>query len=278
MGPEQAPERAGLLRLLEESGDVDVWRVGKRDLDVRVSKRDAERLQDAIGGACAVLIPDVDALLAAADPGALHAGFLNRLEGLSETKQRVMGGVRTLQHDHDSYLEYPDMVELLQTWEKEHSGVAKFIPSIAPIPTWENRNVSCISITSSTVAPHKKVLFTSGLHAREWIGPATVLYIIDKFLEAYKEGKGHGHHQGKKNESTTSGDIVDLLDNERLQIVVCPCINPDGYTYTHHRQRLWRKNRRENGLGSFGVDLNRNFPIHWGETGSSSLPFSEIYQ
>ncbi|KAJ6634659.1 Zinc carboxypeptidase [Pseudolycoriella hygida] len=42
--------------------------------------------------------------------------------------------------------------------------------------------------------------------------------------------------------------------------------------------RLWRKNRQPNrGSDCKGVDLNRNFNYHWGETGTSTDPCSESY-
>jgi len=43
---------------------------------------------------------------------------------------------------------------------------------------------------------------------------------------------------------------------------------------------MWRKNRRNNGGGSWGVDLNRNYPYEWGydNYGSSPDPNSTVYR
>ena len=43
---------------------------------------------------------------------------------------------------------------------------------------------------------------------------------------------------------------------------------------------MWRKNRRNNGDGTYGVDLNRNFGFAWGydNLGSSPTPGSETYR
>src|SRR5690606_22812703 len=41
--------------------------------------------------------------------------------------------------------------------------------------------------------------------------------------------------------------------------------------------RSWRKNRRNNGNGSYGVDLNRNYGFMWGTGGASKSPSSEVY-
>jgi carboxypeptidase T len=73
-----------------------------------------------------------------------------------------------------------------------------------------------------------------------------------------------------------------LVDNRELYFV--PCVNPDGYEYNRQQAPggggLWRKNRRNNGGGSYGVDLNRNYPYNWGydNSGSSSNPDSEVYR
>ncbi|KAI8870046.1 Zn-dependent exopeptidase [Ramicandelaber brevisporus] len=53
-----------------------------------------------------------------------------------------------------------------------------------------------------------------------------------------------------------------------------PVMNVDGYEYTWTNSRLWRKNRRS----TYGVDLNRNFPFHWGGSGASTNPSSETYR
>ncbi|MGH7753661.1 MAG: M14 family zinc carboxypeptidase, partial [Gemmatimonadales bacterium] len=54
-----------------------------------------------------------------------------------------------------------------------------------------------------------------------------------------------------------------------------------GYQYTFAPgSRLWRKNRRPNADGSFGVDPNRNYPTFWGfdDRGSSSVAGSEVFR
>ena len=41
---------------------------------------------------------------------------------------------------------------------------------------------------------------------------------------------------------------------------------------------MWRKNRSKNGGAKcMGVDLNRNYPFHWGGEGSSKNPCEENY-
>ncbi len=57
-------------------------------------------------------------------------------------------------------------------------------------------------------------------------------------------------------------------------------VNPDGHEYCRTDDRLWRKNRRRNPDGSFGVDPNRNYGYMWGTLNvstSSHVPSDETY-
>jgi hypothetical protein len=71
-----------------------------------------------------------------------------------------------------------------------------------------------------------------------------------------------------------------LMDNRELYIV--SIVNPDGMVYNEQTNPsgggMWRKNRRYNGGGSYGVDPNRNYPFEWYGGGSSSDPNSETYR
>ncbi len=103
-------------------------------------------------------------------------------------------------------------------------------------------------------------------HAREPQGMQCGIYFLLWLVEQYGQDP-----------------LATYLVNER-EIYFVPCVNPDGYVYNQQIAPsgggLWRKNRRNNGGGSFGVDLNRNYPYQWGhdETGSSSDKNSELYR
>jgi carboxypeptidase T len=61
---------------------------------------------------------------------------------------------------------------------------------------------------------------------------------------------------------------------------VAPMVNPDGHEYSRTEDRWWRKNRRPNPDGSFGVDPNRNYGYLWGTldvSTSSHVPSDETY-
>jgi len=103
-------------------------------------------------------------------------------------------------------------------------------------------------------------------HAREPEGMQASLWFMLSLLEGY----------GTDPLSTF------LVDEREMYFI--PCVNADGYEYNRQTNPggggLWRKNRRNNGGGDFGVDLNRNYPFSWGvdDLGSSPDPGSEVYR
>ena len=111
--------------------------------------------------------------------------------------------------------------------------------------TWENREIICVSITKNVeINKQKPALFYTGtIHAREWIGIELSLSFAKYILE-------HIDYDPQLNA---------ILDRTTLYMV--PCANPDGFEDSRNHFSFWRKNRRKNADGSFGVDLNRNFEV-----------------
>jgi hypothetical protein len=77
--------------------------------------------------------------------------------------------------------------------------------------------------------------------------------------------------------------ITGYVDNREIYFV--PMMNPDGHYYVQQNHGgpwggWWRKNRRDNGDGSYGVDLNRNWGFEWGydNDGSSPAPSNDLYR
>ena len=110
------------------------------------------------------------------------------------------------------------------------------------------------------------IYIDGGFHAREWISVTTACFLASKLPADYKAG---------------DQDVKKLLDN--YDVYILPVANPDGYEYTHTKDRLWRKTRSRHlpyGISIFGcrgVDPNRNFDFHWNEVGSSDNPCTDIY-
>jgi len=132
----------------------------------------------------------------------------------------------------------------------------------------EGREIWMVKISDNPQANEgePEILYTALHHAREPQGMATVLYFMYHLLENYG----------------TDPEVTYLVNNRELYFV--PVVNPDGYVYNEQTNPNgggnWRKNRRPNSDGSFGVDLNRNYGYEWGfdNSGSSPDPTSNTYR
>jgi hypothetical protein len=147
------------------------------------------------------------------------------------------------------YNDYETILSKLQEWTGRAGGIAKFVPSIGL--SIEGRAIPAVHLSVQNGLAKKRIVAICGLHAREWISPQTCMYLIFSLL-----------------------NNPDLL--RTVEFVIFPLVNPDGYIYSRTTDRLWRKNRRNNG-DSYGVDLNRNFDFLWSQIGSSKTTKSENY-
>lgn len=136
------------------------------------------------------------------------------------------------------------------------------------ISTWEGRKIQYVKISKNPDLEENEpeVLYTALHHSREPNGASQMLFFMWHLLENYD----------------TDPEVRYILDHSELYFV--PCINPDGYVFNETTDPqgggFWRKNRRVNSNGSFGVDLNRNYGYFWGNdnNGSSPNPSSDTYR
>jgi len=132
----------------------------------------------------------------------------------------------------------------------------------------ESRQIWMVKISDNPDADEseQEILYTGLHHAREPQGMTTLIYFMWYMLENYG----------------TDPTVTNLVENRELYFV--PVVNPDGYVYNQQTNPngggMWRKNRRNNGNGTFGVDLNRNYGYRWGYDNSGSSPntSSETYR
>ncbi|KAI6203172.1 hypothetical protein M3Y94_00525800 [Aphelenchoides besseyi] len=141
----------------------------------------------------------------------------------------------------------------------------------------DRRQIPLIKIGTRSSVAKPAIWIDGGIHAREWVSPAVILYFINQLVTEYDR-------------QPIIRQMVDQLD-----WYIAPLVNPDGYEFsrssTDPETRLWRKNRSPLqcstiSTGVFtpprtqccqGVDLNRNFDWFFGQVGSSTDPCSEIY-
>lgn len=128
----------------------------------------------------------------------------------------------------------------------------------------ENRNIYALKISDNVSIRENepKIALVGCHHAREWISVEVPLLIADYLLKNYSQDIR----------------IKNIVDSAEIWVV--PLVNPDGLDYSIFNYRLWRKNRRLNDDGSYGVDLNRNYSYQWGydNSGSSPEPSSEVFR
>jgi hypothetical protein len=247
-----------LDRVLEIAHDVWSERIGQGPLDVDVRVADLHRL-DAIGVPYDVLIGD---LQAHADT---HEADMLRVRR-EQLGQRPKGYQRGGQVHDDAWFEtYRTLDEITQYCE----NIRALRPDLVTIESIGQGHEGWLLFSLTISGPDsienprddRPVIYIfSTVHAREWIAPMTTSYIASKLTESY----------------STDERVRRLLDRSR--VVIVPVGNPDGYRYSWSDERYWRTNRRDNGDGTFGVDINRNWGYAWGGAGSSSSTDSNTYR
>ena len=150
------------------------------------------------------------------------------------------------------YASYQQTITLLEKLVEQHPNLLK-MHSIGN--TWEGRPIVMVTMTIDIENADKKpaLLYTGTIHAREWIGNELAVKFIEYAAENYQ----------------VNPQLIKTLKNNTLYMV--PCLNPDGFEYSRTHFSFWRKNRRDNGDGTFGVDLNRNFAVRFKRGPDTSL-------
>ena len=164
------------------------------------------------------------------------------------------------------YLKYDEMLSELDDMAQQFPSLITVKSQISTYVTFENRPIYHVKIsdnpnTNETGEPN--ILYSAIHHAREPLSLSETIFFMWYLLENYG----------------VNDEVTYLVDNTQLFFV--PCLNPDGYIYNETTNPngggMWRKNRRNNGGGSYGVDLNRNYSYGWGTTGTSDNPNNDTY-
>ncbi len=161
---------------------------------------------------------------------------------------------------------FDEVVTELDSMHLNHPDLAAAKQSIGL--SIENRDLWMTKISHNVTQDEEEpeVFYTALHHAREPAGMMALMYFMDYLLDRYGSDE----------------EVTYLLNHRALYFV--PVVNPDGYVYNQQEYPngggQWRKNRRNNGNGWYGVDLNRNYGYKWGydDEGSSPYPFSDTYR
>ena len=169
-----------------------------------------------------------------------------------------MGGFYTLAEVNaeldEMYTQYPNLITQKVSIGNTIEGRPMYMVKISDNPN-QNEN-------------EPQVLYTGLHHAREPESMEQMIFFMFYLLENYG----------------TDPEVTYLVNNRELYFI--PVVNPDGYEYNHITYPsgggMWRKNRRNNGGGTYGVDLNRNYGpyAYWNAPngGSSTYPGDDTYR
>ena len=210
-----------------------------------------------------------------------NAGY--SIEKLNEEMKRnpkTYHGNRTPAHFHlgSSLGGYFNLTEIMTELDEMRAAFPNLISAKVPfsLQTVEGRNIYWVRISNNPDVEQEKsrVLYTALTHAREPAGMHQMIYQMWDLLEKYG----------------VDPEITYYLDN--LELYFVPCVCPDGYERNKQTNPygggMWRKNRKPNAGGSYGIDLNRNWGYMWGydnngsspdgnaETYRGTAPFSEV--
>jgi len=146
---------------------------------------------------------------------------------------------------------WPGILARVEALEKAHPAILRR-SSLGK--TVEGRDIVLLKVSDrpDLDEDEPEVLLLAGIHPREQQPQVAIMDLLETLLGRY----------GKDDR------ITRLVDAREIWIV--PVFNVDGKVYDlrhgngKDQGANWRKNRRKNGDGSFGVDLNRNFSVRWG--------------
>lgn len=192
--------------------------------------------------------------------GLTHTVVAENLQAVVDA-ERARIEARGQQDDLTWYEEYRNLDEYRTQWQT----IADLNPDVAGFrvigQSLEGRDMPGFVLNGNGEAGKPVMLINACQHAREWVSPAAVTYLIEQLVDGYGDDPR----------------ITRLLDE--LEWVFAPMLNPDGFDFTWTDERFWRKNRRDiDGSDEFGVDLNRNWSVAWGQPGASDDPGSQTYR
>ncbi|XP_072048178.1 carboxypeptidase B-like [Amphiura filiformis] len=240
----QNHEQRTWLQILELSlkDKIDVWQSSALEghpMDVMVAPRFQAELKEIL---------DVQQV-------PYHV-MIKDVQSLVDTQTKDVGTSNDF--DYTQYHTYDE----IQQWVVDFSAQYPSIVSMYKLTTsFEGRDVHGIKLTGTGgTQPKKAVWWQGGIHAREWISPATVMWICKSMAEDYGV-------------DPTVTAVMDAFD-----FYIIPSLNADGYEYTWSNDRLWRKTRSKTSGFCVGTDPNRNYAYEWGGEGASTSPCSETYR
>jgi len=163
------------------------------------------------------------------------------------------------------FFTYDEILAELDAMAAQYPDLITTKAPISDFQTFEERPIYWLRMSDNANVDEDEpeMMYSAIHHAREPASVSQLIFYMWYLLENYDSDL----------------EVQAILNNTQLYFV--PVLNPDGYVHNVETDPngggLWRKNRRDHGDGTFGVDNNRNYGIEWGTTGISFDTESNVY-
>lgn len=182
---------------------------------------------------------------------------------LDVEQKEMMSAARVAEPRNTDRFDYQNYHTIDEIYSFQDMLVAEnpnFVSKIVIGQSYEGRPLNVLKFSTGG-SNRPAIWIDTGIHSREWVTQASGTWFAKKIVTDY----------GRDPVLTAILNKMDIY----LEIVT----NPDGFAYTHSRNRMWRKTRKPNpGSSCVGVDPNRNWDAGFGGAGASGNPCSETYR
>ncbi|XP_030847922.1 carboxypeptidase B isoform X2 [Strongylocentrotus purpuratus] len=187
----------------------------------------------------------------------LHVDIMiDDVEKLSNQQKSRKSPSTSADFDFNNYHSLSEINDWMTSFAASHSSLVSLVDLAT---SYEGRTIRALKVGSSSFSSKPVVWLEGGIHSREWVSPAAMMYMTNMLVEGYGN----------------DADVTAMLDTVDFYMVIN--YNPDGYEYTWSNDRMWRKTRSNNiGRVCDGVDPNRNWDFQWGNAGTN--PCADDYQ
>lgn len=130
------------------------------------------------------------------------------IENVQKFVDRTMPANRSISFDFNNYHTLDEIYKNLNDLSMQYPDNVQIVIGGR---TYEGRQIRGVKV--SFMANNPGIFIEGGIHAEEWISPATVMYILHQIL------------------TSKDADIRALAESHDWYIF--PLFNPDGYVHTH---------------------------------------------
>ncbi|KAG5927456.1 hypothetical protein E4U42_002244 [Claviceps africana] len=245
---------------------LDVWAFSNNFVDIRLHRDEVATLLSHLPSpmrSVQTLIPDLAMAIYSSLPFYNHAYDDKSISQLAERLGSVSPPTPAV--DHFFFHDYQPLPVIVRWMRLLEAMFPSFVEYMSVGISFEERDISALRLrvpqSVDSTSPRKTIVFTGGIHAREWISTSTVNYLAWSFIMSFG------------NEPTMTKFL------HEYDIVFVPTINPDGMEYSWQVDRLWRKSRQQTNLRyCSGLDLDHTFDYGWDRTPPQANPCSENYR